>query len=367
MKSLIPIQKTKNNHDIDAMIEFEHEKIKQTAYVNGKNNGMKDIPLPLAKGDKIIHFIGGIKASYEQLVLKALQKILPASHLPEGRIERDHAEIHNKRLADEIAKLKKKIDLLKHELGDRDPSDLLSKIKKAHWICILFFLAETGFNMAAFEVIGDNMITCLLISASVAFVVSLGAHIAGRKYKDAKDKSQRNKVLVFSAIGIAVVSGVIAYLRSIFFQKMGIDINPLWLTLLNVAFFVVAAIATWYWHPSTEEINQNEEVIKLYNKIQKLKAEKKEKEEEQIEHENTTKDKLTHNLRSILYAEYTVARIERLYMESVGEFKSANLLCRQDVPDCFADEILLLDIPHITFKNTINKFKDENDNHNPAA
>ena len=137
---------------------------------------------------------------------------------------------------------------------------------------------------------------------------------------------------------------------------------------VNIVFFLIAAIATWYLHPSKEEIDQNEEAMKLYQKIQKLKAEKKEKEEEQVEHEKSTKDKLKQNLRSLVYGEYTIERVRRLYKESVGEFKSANLLCRHDVPDCFGDQIPELDIPHITFKSTINKFKhDENDFNNSAS
>jgi hypothetical protein len=70
----------------------------------------------------------------------------------------------------------------------------------------------------------------------------------------------------------------------------------------------------------------------------------------------------------LVYGEYTIERVRRLYKESVGEFKSANLLCRHDVPDCFSDEIPELDIEHITFTKTVNKFKhNENDFNNPAS
>lgn len=360
--SLLPVSLPQSNHELDQMIETEHLRIKKSAYDIGKQHGMKEPPLPLVKGDKIIHFIGGIKGSYEQLVMKVLKKILPAIHMPEGRIDRDHAEIHNKRLTDGIAKLRKQKELFKRELGDRNPEDLLSKIKNTRLICFCLFIGETIINTFAFEVLGDNLLFSLLLSASVAFAVSLGAHIAGRKYKDAKTKRERNIVIVISSIGILVVSGVIAALRSIFLKKIGIDINPVFLAIFNIAFFVVACLVTYFMHPSTEEIKQNEEAIKLHEKIEKLKAEIQEKENETIEHETTTKEKLKQNMRSVMYAEYCIEWIRRLYRESVGEFKSTNMLCRQDVPECFSDEVPELDIPEITFNSTINKYKkDEKD------
>lgn len=369
----LTVAKVKTNHDIDIMIDLEREKINRMAYTKGKNFGMKEPALPLAKGDKLLLYIGEIKSAYEQLALKVLQIISPASQLPEGKIHSTWAEKVKNGLKEEIENLKKHIGFLEGELSNFNPRGILSRIRTALFIGIVLLIGEVALNTQAFQVTGDSMLSALILSISVSLAVCLGAHFAGRKYKDAKTKTEKRMVFAFSAIGITVLSGIIASLRTLYFQKIGVDINPLFFTIFNIVFFLIAAIATWYIYPTKEEMEANEVNLQKYKQLKKLKAEKKQREQELQRHELEVNKKLSGHLNNMLDGEYAIERIIRAYWESVEKFKSTNILCRKEIPSCFADEIPPLNIPHISFTNTVNKYKtdentnDNNFNYSPAA
>jgi hypothetical protein len=321
MNTFLTTKTTEINHEIANMMEFESSRIKQNAYTKGKTGAMKDVPQPFAKSDKLIHHTGDIKADCEQVALKLLHKIMPSAHVNEGRIDTGHAEMHNTRLMDEINKVKNQINILRHELGDFDPRGLASRIWVANFVCGVLFVGEVALNTQAFQITGDNLLFSLIISGSVSLAVCLGAHVAGRKYKDAKTKAERRVIIIVSAIGITVVSGVIAVLRSIYFQRIGLDVNPLYFTIFNIVFFLIAAIATWYIHPTKQEVEQNREQLQKLKRINKLETDYKQQLSEQREHEEKTKEGLKQNLRAILQAEYCIQRVRKLHKEAVEIFK----------------------------------------------
>lgn len=359
----LTVTKMQTNHDIDMMIDLEHAKNKQHAYNSGKELGMKEPPLPSVKGDKLIDYIREIKIKYEQLALKTLRILCPGLQLPEGRMFTEWKNKETERMSKEIERLEKHIVFSNKELNNYNPNSILSRIRKANWLGVGLFIGEVALNTQAFQVTGDSMLSALILSISVSLAVCLGAHFAGRKYKDAKTKTERRAVLIISAIGITILSFIIASLRTLFFKKIGIDMNPLYFTIFNIVFFLIAAIATWYIYPSKAEMEANEVKLQQYKQLQKMKEEKKQREQELQKHEITANEKLSEIMWISMYAEHTTELIIRAYKEAVEVFKNANLLCRKEKPECFGDEIPTLDIPHITFYKTINKYKqDENKN-----
>ena len=363
--SIINSNNFNTNHDIDNMIEIEHAKIKALAYTNGKMDGMKDPAQPFAKEDKLVHYIS-FKSSYENLAIKILQKFLPASQLVEGKMDADMAEVHNKRLTDELDKSQRQINILKRELGPYDPSSLASRINKTNALGAGLFIGEVVLNTQAFQVTGENLLSSLILSASVSLAVCLGAHFAGRKYKDAKTKMEKRLVVIISTVGIIVVSSVIASLRTIFLKRIGVEVNPIYFTVFNIVFFLITAFATWYLYPTSEEIEQNRNHLQKYKLIQKLEKEKKFREQEVMEHERTTKEKLKEYLRTLMYVELTIERIKKLYRESVDTYIGANRLGRKDNPDYVNDQIPALDIPNINFQSIIHKYKDNENTNNSS-
>jgi hypothetical protein len=308
--SLLPTtKKIYTNQDIDKMIEAEHAKIKAEAYNSGKHDGMKDPAMPLTQGDKLIHYIS-FKSGYESLIIKVLQTIQPITQIAEGKMEKDNANAHTIQLTDAKEKIQKQINFLKRELGNYDPSELESRIHKTTILGIGLFIGEVALNTQAFQVTGENLLSSFILSASVSLAVSLGAHFAGRKYKDATTKLERRTVIVVSIVGITIVSSVIASLRTIFLQRIGVDVNPIYFTVFNIVFFLIAAFATWYLYPTKEEIENNRENLQKYKQLKKLEKEKTAKEIQLSEHEKSSSEKLKENLRALVYAEYAIERIK---------------------------------------------------------
>lgn len=355
------------SEEIDEMLQKEHQKIKEAAYEDGKFNALKNPSQPFVEGDKLIHYIAGYKANYEQLALRVLEKYRPATHLPEGRIDADWAEIQNKRLNDAIKQLMIQKNLLKKELGSFDPSEMASRLRKINWISAGLFVGELALNTQAFQITGDNLISSLILAASVSFTVCLGAHFAGRRYKDAKTKMARRIILLCSAVGITVFSSVVAALRSFWMTKMGIDISPMSFTVFNIAFFAIAALLNWYIHPTKEEMEAHRGKLQKYYQIKKLEKELERKNKELVEHEISSKEASKRHIQQVVCSEYAVEKIKRMYEETVQAFKNGNIQCRKDIPGCFSDPIPPLNIPDINFKSTINKFNNKShensDNH----
>jgi len=361
----------KNNfnihHEIETMIEIEHARIKAVAYNGGKHYGMQNPALPLTKGDKLMPYIR-FKSSYEDLAIKVLQKLQPASQLLEGKMDTDMASIQKKRLVEDLEKAQKQIGILNHELEQFDPSELASRINKTNILGVGLFIGEVALNTQAFQITGANLLSTLMLSASVSLAVCLGAHFAGRKYKDSKTKIEKWLVILISAIGITIVSSVIASLRTIFLKRIGMDVNPIYFTVFNIFFFLITAFATWYLYPTKEEVEENRDKLQKFKLILQLEKEKKLKEKEIHEHEITKNEKSKEHLNSSMFAEYAIERIKKLYRESIDIFIAANRLGRKDNPDYLNDEIPSLDIPNINFESIINKYIDhENKNNNPAS
>ncbi len=363
--SIIPIKKTITSHDVENMIETEHARVKAEAYNDGKHDGMKEPAQPLVKKDKLVHHIH-FKSKYENLVLKVLQIIQPISQLAEGRKYKDLADAVSKKLGEVINNLEKHICILKQELSLYNPSEIASRIRTTLWIGFGIFIGEVYLNTKAFQVTGDNLISCLMISASVSLCVSLGAHFAGRKYKDAKTKLEKWLVVIVSAACMAIVSSVIASLRATFMQRIGVEVNPFYFTVFNLVFFLISPFATWYYHPTREEIEQNRKSLHKLKLLEKLEREKQQKENELQEHEKVKNETLSKYIGALMEAEYCIERIKIMYRESVDEYKKANRMGRKDFPDCFNDEIPELDIPNINFQSIITKYK-THENNNPDS
>ena len=364
MKTLFKKEKTDLRHEVENILDSAHAEIMPMAYQSGKSKGMKEPPLPLVKGDKLIHHIGDIKAQYEQVGLKVLNLILPQAQHIQGRTRKEYAEMHNERIMDKIKEARKQIRSLEDELKHYDPSHIASRIRKTNLACTGLFVGEVILSTEAFQVTGDNLLFSLGLSASVSLAVCLGAHFAGRQYQDATNRVQRWIVVGCSAAFITILSSVVASLRGVFFQKTGVDVNPDSLAFFNVVFFGVAALATWYWHPTKKEIDQNRENLQKYYRLQEFKAKEKQLEEEQLNHEQKTQDNLLENVNAVLAAEYAVEIVHKQYKESIGKFWEGNLFFRSDIPECIGDPVPELDIPHIAFKEIIKKYKSDENNEN---
>jgi len=110
--------------------------------------------------------------------------------------------------------------------------------------------------------------------------------------------------------------------------------------IINLFFFIVSALVSFFVLPSWAEIKQNALLLKLQYVVKKR---KKEIEKLKIDREkimSTILERTKIRIRIAHYANYAVERIRKMYYESLGAFKTTNLLFRNDStpPDCFSDE-----------------------------
>jgi hypothetical protein len=362
MKSLFKQNPSLNREDIDALIENEAKPIYSTAYDKGRHWGLQE--MPSMDEENFAPFLMDIKAKCEQLALKVLQKLKPALHLPQGRLDADWADMHHKRLGGEIKEMDKHIALNRHEIGSYNPAEMQSRIRKANLIAFGVFVAEVVQNSQAFQLYGDNQLYCILLASSISLAVGFGAHFAGRQYKDAKTKFKRRVVVIVSFISMLILSSVVASMRSMFLKKIGVDIDPLNFTIFNMVFFLIAALASWYFFPTKAELDRNRENLHKHNAMLDLEKKKKAKVKEQVEHEKSSKEIVHGHLDATMEAEYAIERIKSVYAEAVAIFINANMLCRKEIPPCLNSAPPPLNIPHITFYATINKYKNTNHENN---
>jgi hypothetical protein len=343
------------------LVQTKGSKIKADAKADGQYLALKRPSLPLLKGDSLIHYISPIKARCEQVAMEVLHTCQPASHLPHERIDTDWAQMHNQQLQEELDIIKNKLEMIPRELGSFNPATLSNRIRNSILVGIALLIGEVVLNTQAFQVTGDNLLSCLILSLAASGAVCLGAHFAGRKYKDATTRRERWVVVLVSLVGMGIFSAVIATLRSLYFKRSGIDINPILFTVFNMIFFLIAAIATWYNYPTKDELETNRDNLQKHKEMKKLTKQKKIKEQEIMEHGKQTKEQVKENIQAQLEAEYAVGLVRTLYKESIGEWRMGNIMSRTGVPDCWNDPIPELDIPLITFQSTINKYKEFND------
>lgn len=340
-------------------IQTAGRKIKADARADGQSLAMKHPSLPLLKGDSLLPYISPIKARCEQLGMEVLHTSQPASHHPNGKIDNDWAQMHHCKLQEELNTIVTRLEMLQRELGTFNPSILSKQIRNSILIGIGLLIGEVVINTQAFQVTGDNLISCLILSLAASGAVCLGAHFAGRKYKDAITRTERWTVIIISFIGIGIFSGVIASLRSLYFKRTGIDVNPLFFTVFNMVFFLMAAVATRYLHPTKDELDANRDAMQKHKEMIELIKQRKSKEQEQMQHVINTKEQIKENIKAQFEAEYALGLVKTLYREAVEEFRMGNMMSRTGIPDCWNETIPDLNIPHITFKSAINKYNDE--------
>jgi hypothetical protein len=175
-------------------------------------------------------------------------------------------------------------------------------------------------------------------------------------YKSAETKEKKIAVVLGSLILSTALFIAMAVLRSKLLEKQDMSISPVFFVIINMFFFIVSALLSYYLLPSWQEIVKHWNASKLLKAIAKRKEEitelKKEKETLKVKSIELTKA----HLRMPVYAAYTIERIKKMYREAAELFKTVNLTYRTDrqMPDCFHDELPELDIPYLHNQYSLN-------------
>jgi hypothetical protein len=344
------------NQDIENRLKSGSKEIFEFAENEGLSHGGQIPALPRSTGDTLPPYLT-FKSKCESLALEILQVVQPASQLSEGKMDKDVADAQQERFQKQIDKIETDIKVLERGLpSSSDFQSIRNRIIIIHAINVFLLIGEAILNLRAFEVIGEVWISCLLLSATVAFAIGFGSHVAGRKYQEAKTKMGKLIVVVLSIIGIVSVSYVISALRTQYFRNEGIEIDPIWIIIFNLAFFAISFLANIMIYPTADEVELYTEFRTKQKNLNKLKRSQFWKLRNLKRHQEKNAENLKSYVRSISSAEYYLQRIETIFRQAVAIYINANRLVRKDACDCYTQPLPALEIPVISFKSILTKY-----------
>lgn len=330
---------TGNIHDpeLEKMLQKKDAELKEAARRNAKHFALRNLP---GDKDNIIPYIGELNTGYEELAAEAFQRLQPAAHFPEARMDADYFRERDKHLENEIKVKENKNINDSHELGDFTDSNIPARIRIAFIAAFFITAGEILYNTKAFQITGESMLFALFISICISVAVLVFSNIVPRLYRRAKDDFQRKSV-IGATLGIATaVFTALSIMRTEYLVRHDMHVNSIIFVIINIFLFIVATLTSYFIMPSRAEIEQNSYKIKTLHafnrrkkEIELLKAER-EKIKEIILERTKLRFRIAHQ------ANYIADRIRKMYYEAVEIFKTTNLVYRTDglAPKCFSEK-----------------------------
>ena len=323
---------------LEEMLQKRDAEIKVLVEKNAKNFAQRN--LPALKGDNLLNYIGEPKARYEKLAADAFHYLQPEAHFPEAKVDAGYFKEKVKNIDLEINDKEAKNQHDENNLRDFAQNSIPSRITWAFVATLIITIGEVMFNTKAFQVTGESLLFAFILSVCISFSVFLFAHITPMQYKGASNKLQRIAIVSGALILVTCVFTALAIFRSSYLATHDVHISPTYFVIINLFFFIVSTLVSFFVLPSWPEIKQNALLLKLQYVVKKR---KKEIEKLKLEREkimSTILERTKIRIRIAHYANYAAERIRKMYYESVGMFKTTNLIFRNDStpPDCFSDD-----------------------------
>jgi hypothetical protein len=322
---------------LEEMMQKKDIELKELARKNAKHFAKRNLPAP--EGDSLAHYTGEIKTGYEKLAADVFHYLQPAAHFPEAKADADYFKEKDNELVKEIKIREDQNNNDLYELEGFEKSNIPSRI---YWTLIATFLIALGeivFNTKAFQVTGESLLFSLVLSICVSFAVFIFSHIAPMLYKQAKKKWQRRLVLIGSLFFVTGLFTALAIFRSSYLASHDVHIQPFYFVIINLFFFIVSSLLSFFVLPSWPEIKHNAQRLKVFKAMNKRNREilQLKAEREKIKAIILERTKL--RIRIANHANYAADRIRKMFWESWEIFKTVNLTYRTDgiTPDCFSD------------------------------
>jgi hypothetical protein len=358
MKTQLAIT-THYDSTLEEIISKKDAALKERARKNALHFALDNKPEPT--GHKLQAFTSDIKSGYEQLATEIFQHLQPDANLPEAKMDADALREKDKELDAEIKEKENQNRIDEYELDGYNPGTVPSRIMWAIICTAIIGVGEVLFNTKAFQVAGETMLFALLLSISVSFAVFILAHMAPFLFKRAKT-SFRRRLVVAGALFITIgLFQTLAIFRSRYLANHQVDIEPFYFVIINLFFFIVSALLSYFILPSSDEIKQHDVKLKIYKAIQKRKKEIKQLNNEKENIKMIVLENTKARMRILYYTNYALDRIKKMYLEALGIFMNTNILNRKDgkVPDCFSEAAPSPDIEKFSFSFIPSKNKVE--------
>ena len=334
---------------LEEIILQKDAELKELARKNAKHFAKQNLPAPT--GDTLPPYTGELKTGYEKMASEVLHQLQPEAGFPEAKLDADHFKEKDKILESEIKDREDKNRTDEYEMGNVNHGSIYKRMLWAVIITSIITFGEIVFNTKAFQIIGENMLLALFISISVSIAVLTFAHMTPLLYKGADNPIKKRAVVIGSILFVTSVFTVLAIFRSEYLANHDVHINPIYFVIVNLFFFVVSSLISYFAMPTWNEIKENAKHLKVLTEINKRKKEIEQFKKEREEIKKTILERTKERLRLVHYANYANERICKMYFETLEVFKTTNLTFRTDklVPECFSEMILEPNIITITF------------------
>jgi len=323
---------------LEEMLQKRDAELKVLAEKNSKNFAQRN--LPALKGDSLYNYTGEIKAGYEKLATDVFHYLQPEAHFPEAKVDAEYFRNKVKNIDTEINEKEAQNQNDENALKDFAQSNIPSRILWAMVSTMIVTIGEIAFNTKAFQVTGESLLFALVLSICISVAVFVFAHMTPMLYKGATTKIQRILVVVGSLLLVTCLFTALAIFRSSYLESHDVHIKPFYFVIINLFFFIVSALVSFFILPSWIEIKENTVLIKLQYVVKKRRKLIEILKAERDKILATIMERTKVRIRISHYANYAVERIRKMYYETMGIFKTNNLIHRNDniVPDCFSED-----------------------------
>jgi hypothetical protein len=340
-----------NIHDpvLEEMMQKRDTELKEMARKNAKHFAKRN--LPASEGDNLSNYTGEIKAGYEKMAADVFHHLQPAAHFPEAKMDADYFKEIDRNLETGIREKETQNRNDEYELGEFNHGSIPSRIRYASISTSITTVGEILFNTKAFQVTGENMLFALILSICISFAVFIFSHITPFLYKGAKTKFQRYMVVIGALAFVTGLFTALAIFRSIYLESHDVHIDPFYFVIINMFFFIVSTLVSFFVMPTWAEIKINAIRLKIYYALKKRNKEIELLKAEREKIKTTILERTKLRIRIAHHANYAVDRIRKMYRESVEIFKITNLTFRSDskAPDCFGGTVPEPDIEDFNY------------------
>lgn len=323
---------------LEEMLQKRDSELKVLVERNSKNFAQRN--LPVLVGDNLLNYTGEIKAGYEKLGAEVFHYLQPAAHFPEAKVDASYFQEKVKNLDTEINEKEAQNHNDENTLKDFAQNNIPSRVKWAFVSTLLITLGETMFNTKSFQVTGENLLFALILSICVSFAVFVFSHMTPLLYKESTTRLKRLAVVSGALFLVTCLFTALAIFRSSYLATHDVHIQPFYFVIINLFFFIVSALVSYFIMPTWSEIKQNALLLKLQYVVKKRKKEIEKMKTERDKIYATIMERTKIRIRIAHYANYAAERIKKMYYESIGIFKTTNLIFRKDgiPPDCFSED-----------------------------
>lgn len=342
---------------LEEMLQKKDSELKVTAEKNAKNFAQRN--LPALAGDNLLNYTGEIKAGYEKLAAEVAHYLQPESHIPEAKIDASYYKEKVKNFDTDKNEKEAQNRQDENVLSDFVRNNVPSRILWAFVGTFLITLGEIMFNTKSFQVTGESLLFALGLSICVSFAVFLASHLVPLLYKSATNKIQRISVVLGSLSLVTCLFLALAIFRSSYLESHDVHIRPFYFVIINLFFFIVSALISFFVLPTWAEMKQNAVMLKVQYKVNKRKKEITKLQAEIDKIHTIIQETSKIRVRIAHLANYSIERIRKMYPETIGIFKTTNMTYRLDntPPACFSEELPELAIENFIFSLIINTDK----------